>query len=100
MNSYIDIILPFLKQAGKIALKNHCLALVNGENVGQVASQTLESIQTIEQVTSMPVIRPLAIFDKQDIVNKNATKYFVNLQCMIFSPCLNIRFRFIRQKPA
>ncbi len=53
----------------QIAKRIGALALVNGENVGQVASQTLESIQTIEQVTSMPVIRPLAIFDKQDIVN-------------------------------
>ena len=55
--------------AERISKKVGALAIVNGENVGQVASQTLESMATIENVTNMPVIRPLATFDKQDIVD-------------------------------
>lgn len=56
------------KIAEKIAKKNNCLVLVNGESVGQVASQTLQSISVINEVTNMPIIRPLATYDKQDIV--------------------------------
>lgn len=43
------------------------LAIVNGENIGQVASQTLESMNTINSVVKIPVIRPLATFDKAEI---------------------------------
>lgn len=53
----------------RLAKRLGALAIVNGENVGQVASQTLESMATIESVTNMPVIRPLATFDKQDIID-------------------------------
>lgn len=52
-----------------LAKKVGALAIVNGENIGQVASQTLESMATIESVTTMPIIRPLATFDKQDIID-------------------------------
>ena len=48
--------------------------LINGENLGQVASQTIESMTVINEVTNMPVIRPLATLDKQDIIDK-AIKY-------------------------
>ncbi len=52
-----------------IAKKINALAIINGENIGQVASQTLESMATIEEVVDIPVIRPLATYDKQEIVN-------------------------------
>ena len=45
------------------------LAIVNGENIGQVASQTLESMHTINSVVKIPVIRPLATFDKSEITD-------------------------------
>ncbi len=45
------------------------LAIVNGENIGQVASQTLESMNTINSVIKLPVIRPLATFDKAEITD-------------------------------
>lgn len=45
------------------------LAIVNGENIGQVASQTLESMNTINSVVKIPVIRPLATFDKSEITD-------------------------------
>lgn len=53
----------------KLARKIGALAIVNGENIGQVASQTLESMDTIESVVKIPIIRPLAVFDKQDIIH-------------------------------
>jgi thiamine biosynthesis protein ThiI len=56
--------------AEKMALKQNALAIVNGESVGQVASQTLESMSVINNVTTMPIIRPLATLDKSDIIEK------------------------------
>ena len=44
-------------------------AIVNGESIGQVASQTLESIEVVNEVTNVPIIRPLASFDKEEIVD-------------------------------
>lgn len=43
-------------------------ALVNGESIGQVASQTLTSMLVINEVTNLPIIRPLACFDKLEII--------------------------------
>jgi thiamine biosynthesis protein ThiI len=43
-------------------------ALVTGENLGQVASQTVEALHVIEAVTRLPVLRPLVGMDKQEIV--------------------------------
>ena len=52
----------------EIALANNCKVLVNGESIGQVASQTLQSMSVIDHVVNMPVIRPLATYDKLDII--------------------------------
>ncbi len=54
--------------AEKYARRHKILALLNGESVGQVASQTLNSMQVVEAVTKMPVLRPLITYDKQDII--------------------------------
>lgn len=45
-------------------------ALVTGESLGQVASQTLENIQAINEVANLPILRPLIGTDKEDIINK------------------------------
>jgi thiamine biosynthesis protein ThiI len=52
-----------------IANRQNCKALINGESVGQVASQTLISMGVINQVTKLPVIRPLCCFDKLEIID-------------------------------
>lgn len=52
-----------------ICKKRHLQALVTGENLGQVASQTLESIEVISKATEMLVLRPLISFDKSEIVS-------------------------------
>ena len=77
----------------ELSKKHNCIAIVNGESIGQVASQTLESISTIGEVTSMPVIRPLATFDKSEII-KIATSidtYDISIRpyedcCTVFVP--------------
>lgn len=53
----------------KLAIKYNGLAIINGESVGQVASQTLTSMSVINSVTNMPVIRPLACLDKLEIMD-------------------------------
>jgi thiamine biosynthesis protein ThiI len=52
----------------RMARRRHCLAIINGESVGQVASQTLTSMKVINDVTNMPVIRPVACLDKLEIM--------------------------------
>ncbi len=54
--------------AERIANENGCLAIATGESIGQVASQTLESIACINDAVRIPVIRPLVCFDKLEII--------------------------------
>ncbi|MFP4697875.1 MAG: tRNA uracil 4-sulfurtransferase ThiI [Eubacteriales bacterium] len=58
-----------MRIAEEIAKKNGAMALVTGESIGQVASQTIQSLATTNAVCTIPVFRPLIGFDKQDIVN-------------------------------
>ena len=77
----------------EIANKNNCLALINGESIGQVASQTLNSMQVINEVVKIPVLRPVLCLDKLeiiDIANKIDT-YEISIRphedcCTIFTP--------------
>ena len=52
----------------RIATLVRASALVTGENVGQVASQTLSNIRVVSEVTSLPILRPVAGFDKEEII--------------------------------
>ena len=52
-----------------LAKRSNAHAIINGESVGQVASQTLSSMYVINNVTSMPVIRPVACMDKLEIID-------------------------------
>ena len=54
--------------AQKVAEKFDCLALITGESLGQVASQTLPAIAATDEVTSIPVLRPLIGMDKEEII--------------------------------
>lgn len=67
--------------------------IVNGENLGQVASQTLKSMYAINDVTSTPILRPLISLDKEDIIKKakEIGTFEVSIQpyedcCTIFTP--------------
>jgi len=55
--------------AENIARKNNAKVIINGESVGQVASQTLTSIGVINAVVKIPVLRPVCCFDKIEIIN-------------------------------
>ena len=77
----------------RLANRLHIKMLVNGESIGQVASQTLDSMHTINAVTTMPVIRPLATVDKEDIIKlaRKIKTYDISIQpyedcCTIFTP--------------
>ncbi len=77
--------------ASKVACMKHYDIIANGESLGQVASQTLESLRVINEVTNMPIIRPLAIFDKTKIIeiSKEINTYDISIRpfedcCTIF----------------
>ena len=58
-----------MRLAEYFAKQNGCIGLVTGESIGQVASQTMQSLNCTNAVCSLPVYRPLIAFDKQDIVD-------------------------------
>ena len=79
--------------AERVAKKNKCLAIVNGESVGQVASQTLASMIAVNDVTNYPILRPLCSFDKLDIIeiSKKIDTYDISILpyedcCTVFVP--------------
>ncbi|MGC4019909.1 MAG: tRNA uracil 4-sulfurtransferase ThiI [Muricomes sp.] len=57
-----------MKIAEHLAKESHCLGLITGESIGQVASQTMQSLAATNAVCTLPVYRPLIGFDKRDIV--------------------------------
>ncbi len=59
-----------MRIAERIARREHCGALVTGESLGQVASQTMEALNATDAVAGMPVFRPLIGFDKIEIINR------------------------------
>jgi len=59
-----------MRIASRIAADNGCQAIVTGENLGQVASQTTEALAVTEQCADIPVFRPLIAFDKKEIVDR------------------------------
>ncbi len=77
----------------KIARLNGHMVLINGESVGQVASQTLTSMNVINEVVKIPVLRPVACFDKLEIIDiaKKINTYETSILpyedcCTIFVP--------------
>lgn len=58
-----------MRIAERIAIKNECGALITGEALGQVASQTMQSIQVTNSVVTLPVFRPLIGSDKSEIID-------------------------------
>lgn len=87
----------FFRISEKLAEKRKALALVTGENLGQVASQTLESIHTINQVVKTPIIRPLITMDKIEIISyaKEIGTYETSIRP--FDDCCSL---FVPRKPA
>ena len=57
-----------MRIANRVADREECLALITGESLGQVASQTLPAIAATDEVTEIPVLRPLIGMDKEEII--------------------------------
>lgn len=57
-----------MRIAQRLAVESACLGLITGESIGQVASQTMQSLMATNDVCTIPVYRPLIGFDKQEIV--------------------------------
>ncbi|MFD1927129.1 tRNA uracil 4-sulfurtransferase ThiI [Sporosarcina siberiensis] len=82
-----------LQIADKVRAEINALGIVTGESLGQVASQTLESLTTINAVTATPILRPLIAEDKLDIIDmaKKIGTYDISIRpyedcCTIFTP--------------
>ena len=58
-----------MRIAEHFAKETKCLGLITGESIGQVASQTMQSLAATNDVCTMPVFRPVIGFDKQEIVD-------------------------------
>jgi len=83
--------------ADGIAKKRKIMVLANGESLGQVASQTLASMNAINAVTSMPVIRPLATYDKLEIIEIAQKIATYETSILPFEDCCTI---FVPKNPA
>lgn len=82
-----------LQIADKVREEEGALAVITGESLGQVASQTLESLTAINAVTTTPILRPLIATDKLEIINiaQSIGTYEISIRpyedcCTIFSP--------------
>lgn len=83
----------FYRIASILAEDNGCLGISNGENLGQVASQTLEAMMVVQTQAKFPVYRPLLTYDKLDIIKKgilintyNTSIIKANEACELFAP--------------
>ncbi len=73
-----------------IANENKCNILVNGESIGQVASQTLTSMRAINEVVKMPVIRPVACFDKLEIIDISKKIGTYDISTLPYEDCCTV----------
>ncbi|ADU51392.1 thiamine biosynthesis/tRNA modification protein ThiI [Thermaerobacter marianensis DSM 12885] len=83
--------------AERIAARERALALVTGESLGQVASQTLESIRTISAVATLPVLRPLIGMDKTEIVERARAIGTYDISILPYEDCCTL---FVPAHPA
>ncbi len=74
----------------RLAKKRNCKIIVNGESIGQVASQTLTSMSVINEVTNMPVIRPVACMDKLEIIRMSEKIGTYETSILPFEDCCTI----------
>lgn len=77
----------------RIAIQNNCSALITGESLGQVASQTIGAIQCVDVASGLPVFRPLIGMDKDEIVaiSRKINTFDISIEpyedcCTVFTP--------------
>ncbi|MGN0371099.1 MAG: tRNA uracil 4-sulfurtransferase ThiI [Butyrivibrio sp.] len=79
-----------MKIAEHFAIKEESLGLVTGESIGQVASQTMHSLAVTNEVCTLPVLRPLIGFDKQEIINISEKIGTYETSILPFEDCCTI----------
>jgi thiamine biosynthesis protein ThiI len=79
-----------MKIAEHFAKESGCLGLITGESIGQVASQTMQSLYCTNEVCTMPVFRPLIAYDKQDIVDISEKIGTYETSILPFEDCCTI----------
>lgn len=79
-----------MKIAEQIAKDTGCLALITGESIGQVASQTVQSLAATNEVCTMPVFRPVIGFDKQEIITISEKIHTFETSIQPYEDCCTI----------
>lgn len=74
----------------KLTKKYKAHVIINGESIGQVASQTLTSMEVINNVTNIPVIRPVACLDKLEIINISEKIDTYNISILPYEDCCTV----------
>jgi thiamine biosynthesis protein ThiI len=86
-----------MRVASRLAERIGALAIFTGENVGQVASQTLESLAAIEDTASVPVLRPLICFNKVETIALARHIGTYDLSVLPYEDCCTV---FVPRHPA
>ncbi len=84
------------QMAEMYANDKNILTLINGESVNQVASQTLDSIKVVEDVTKIPILRPVIAYDKDDIIEISKQIDTFDISIRPFNDCCSI---YVPRKP-
>ena len=79
-----------MRLANMLALELRCRALVTGENLGQVASQTMQALAVSEDVTTMPVLRPLIGMDKVEIIRMSREIGVFDTSILPYEDCCTV----------
>ena len=79
-----------------IAANNKCIILLNGESIGQVASQTLPSMNVVSRTVTTPIVRPLSTYDKLDIIDISKKIDCYDISIMPFEDCCTV---YVPKKP-
>ncbi|MEF2964702.1 tRNA uracil 4-sulfurtransferase ThiI [Paenibacillus sp. M1] len=86
-----------LRIASMLAERNGALALVTGDSLGQVASQTLASMNVIGRVTELPLLRPLVMSDKEEIIGQAKRIGTYDLSILPYEDCCTL---FVPKSPS
>ena len=79
-----------MRIAGRVAQQDNCSALITGESLGQVASQTVYALGCTDAVAQMPVLRPLIGMDKDEIVRISRMIDTFELSSLPYEDCCTV----------
>jgi thiamine biosynthesis protein ThiI len=83
--------------AEKIALQNNCSGLITGESIGQVSSQTIQSLAVTNAAVELPIFRPLICMDKAEITNLALKIETYETSILPYEDCCTV---FLPKRPA